>query len=169
MSSKRTTFHWGTYDVVTERNDVVAALPDSDDPDPSPIGDNLVGSLQNKLRIRTPMIREGYLKSRDYSGSGRGREPFVPVSWEYAEKLVAEELNRVRRCYGNEAIFGGSYGWGSAGRFHHAQGQLHRFRHFHHGSINEHRGCSGPGRSDLADSRQHLSQPGPHCVRNSEY
>ena len=127
MSSKRTTFHWGTYDVVTERNDVVAALPYSDDPDPSPIGDNLVGSLQNKLRIRTPMIREGYLKLRNYSGIGRGREPFVPVSWEYAEKLVAEELSRVRRCYGNEAIFGGSYGWGSAGRFHHAQGQLHRF------------------------------------------
>ena len=46
MSSKRTTFHWGTYDVVTERNDVVAAVPGSDDPDPSPIGDNLVGSLQ---------------------------------------------------------------------------------------------------------------------------
>ena len=93
MSSKRTTFHWGTYDVVTERNDVVAALPYLDDPDPSPIGDNLVGSLQNKLRVRTPMIREGYLKLRDYSGSGRGRQPFVPISWEYAEScLVQVEL-----------------------------------------------------------------------------
>ncbi len=30
------------------------------------------------------------------------------------------------RC-GNEAIYGGSYGWASAGRFHHAQSQLHRF------------------------------------------
>ena len=25
------------------------------------------------------------------------------------------------------AVFGGSYGWASAGRFHHAQSQLHRF------------------------------------------
>ena len=30
-------------------------------------------------------------------------------------------------AHGNEAIFGGSYGWASAGRFHHAQSQLHRF------------------------------------------
>ena len=29
--------------------------------------------------------------------------------------------------YGNEAIYAGSYGWASAGRFHHAQSQLHRF------------------------------------------
>jgi len=33
----------------------------------------------------------------------------------------------VRRAHGNEAIFGGSYGWASAGRFHHAQSQIHRF------------------------------------------
>ena len=127
MSSKRTTFHWGTYDVETERGEVVASLPIAADPDPSPIADNLKGSLRNKLRIPTPMVRAGYLKSKENSENSRGREPFVPVSWEYAEKLVAEELTRVRRCFGNEAIFAGSYGWGSAGRFHHAQGQLHRF------------------------------------------
>ena len=27
----------------------------------------------------------------------------------------------------SRAIFGGSYGWSSAGRFHHAQSQIHRF------------------------------------------
>ncbi|GAA0928258.1 hypothetical protein GCM10009558_041010 [Virgisporangium aurantiacum] len=41
--------------------------------------------------------------------------------------LLAAELRRVRAEHGNEAIFGGSYGWASAGRFHHAQSQLHRF------------------------------------------
>src|SRR5207248_2983602 len=30
-------------------------------------------------------------------------------------------------AHGPRAIFGGSYGWSSAGRFHHAQSQLHRF------------------------------------------
>jgi len=40
---------------------------------------------------------------------------------------VAEEINRVKDNYGNASIFGGSYGWASAGRFHHAQSQLHRF------------------------------------------
>ena len=30
-------------------------------------------------------------------------------------------------AHGNAAVFGGSYGWSSAGRFHHAQSQIHRF------------------------------------------
>jgi biotin/methionine sulfoxide reductase len=33
----------------------------------------------------------------------------------------------VRRQHGNGAIYGGSYGWSIAGRFHHAQSQVHRF------------------------------------------
>ncbi|MEM7294630.1 MAG: molybdopterin-dependent oxidoreductase, partial [Pseudomonadota bacterium] len=37
------------------------------------------------------------------------------------------ELDRVRREFGNNAIYSGSYGWASAGRFHHAQSQLKRF------------------------------------------
>ena len=41
--------------------------------------------------------------------------------------LVARELRSVKARCGNEAIYGGSYGWASAGRFHHAQSQLHRF------------------------------------------
>ena len=49
------------------------------------------------------------------------------MSWERAIDLVAGELHRVKTDYGNSAIFGGSYGWSSAGRFHHAQSQVHRF------------------------------------------
>ena len=41
-------------------------------------------------------------------------EPFVEVSWEQVEKLLAEELSRVKNKFGNQAIFGGSYGWSSA-------------------------------------------------------
>ena len=41
--------------------------------------------------------------------------------------LLAGELRRVHEAHGPEAIFGGSYGWSSAGRFHHAQSQIHRF------------------------------------------
>src|SRR5262249_61432779 len=59
--------------------------------------------------------------------SGRGAEPFVEVPWNEALDLVAAELKRVKGRYGNEAIFAGSYGWGSTGRFHHAQSQVHRF------------------------------------------
>ena len=71
------------------------------------------------------MVREGWLLRR--AGEGRGREPFVPVSWERALGLVAAELDRVRRDHGVEAIMGGSQGWGSAGLFHDARTQVRRF------------------------------------------
>jgi hypothetical protein len=41
--------------------------------------------------------------------------------------LVAGELKRVKDAHSNRAIFGGSYGLASAGRFHHANSQVHRF------------------------------------------
>ncbi len=40
---------------------------------------------------------------------------------------MAAEIARVRDAHGNQAIYAGSYGWASAGRFHHAQSQIHRF------------------------------------------
>ncbi len=51
----------------------------------------------------------------------------MAVPWESAFELVAREIDRVRTTFGNASIFGGSYGWGSAGRFHHPQSQIHRF------------------------------------------
>ncbi|WP_162798662.1 molybdopterin-dependent oxidoreductase [Sulfitobacter sp. SK012] len=49
------------------------------------------------------------------------------MSWSNAYRLFVQELQRVIREHGNEAIYAGSYGWASAGRFHHAQSQLKRF------------------------------------------
>src|SRR5262249_59989772 len=56
-----------------------------------------------------------------------GAEAFVEMSWDQALDLVAGELGRVKGDFGNEAIFDGSYGWASAGRFHHAQSQVRHF------------------------------------------
>lgn len=106
----------------------MAVHPVEGDTDPSPIGQSLLDTVDDRLRIRAPMVRQSYL--REGPGAAlprRGREPFVEVSWEEAETLVANELDRVRCRHGNEAIYGGSYGWASAGRFHHAQSQIHRF------------------------------------------
>ena len=75
-----------------------------------------------------PSIRRSWLEDGPAAATDRrGAEPFVEVDWDTALDLVAGELDRVRTSYGNEAIFGGSYGWASAGRFHHAQSQLSRF------------------------------------------
>ena len=41
-------------------------------------------------------------------------------------RLTSDELARVY-AGGAEHVFAGSYGWASAGRFHHAQSQVHRF------------------------------------------
>jgi biotin/methionine sulfoxide reductase len=123
-----TSNHWGTYRVETE-NGVVKALHGFEEDDVvSPIGTGIVDVLDAPSRIKAPMIRKSWLESGPGSNNHlRGIEPFVEVSWEKAEKLLAEELTRVKNQFGNQAIFGGSYGWSSAGRFHHAQSQLHRF------------------------------------------
>ena len=57
----------------------------------------------------------------------RGDDEYIPLPWEDALDLAAKEITRVKTDFGNGAIFGGSYGWASAGRFHHSQSQLHRF------------------------------------------
>ena len=123
-----TSSHWGAYRVETEDGVVKTLHGFEEDNDVSPIGSGIVDVLDAPSRIRAPMVRKSWLESGPGSNNHlRGAEPFVEVSWEQAEKLVAAELERVKNEFGNQAIFGGSYGWSSAGRFHHAQSQLHRF------------------------------------------
>jgi len=123
-----TSTHWGVYDVTVEHGQITRITPFDHDPDPSAIGQSLVSGVTGPERIRHPAVRRSYLEG----GAGaacdkRGAEPFVNVSWDEALALVAGELERVTTRYGNGAIFAGSYGWSSAGRFHHAQSQVHRF------------------------------------------
>ena len=123
-----TSSHWGTYRAQKDAGGRLSLAPFEDDPDPSPIGPGMLEVRDGPLRITGPAIRRSWLeKGAGSAGARRGSEPFVQVSWDEAEQLIAGELNRVKRDFGNEAIFGGSYGWASAGRFHHAQSQLKRF------------------------------------------
>jgi biotin/methionine sulfoxide reductase len=123
-----TSSHWGTYRVETDNGIVKALHGFEEDGDVSPIGSGIVDVLDAPSRIKAPMVRKSWLESGPGSNNHlRGADPFVEVSWQKAEQLVAEELSRVKAQFGNQSIFGGSYGWSSAGRFHHAQSQLHRF------------------------------------------
>ncbi|MGE0120348.1 MAG: molybdopterin guanine dinucleotide-containing S/N-oxide reductase [Dongiaceae bacterium] len=121
--------HWGAIQLLVRGEQVVGVEPFYRDSDPSPIIRSLPGAIHDdRTRIGRPMIRAGWLEAGWRSNrSKRGAEPFVAVSWAEALDLVAEELRRVKAGFGNEAIYGGSYGWGSAGRFHNAPTQLHRF------------------------------------------
>ncbi len=120
--------HWGTYRALFEGGRVSRLEPIAEDPDPSPIASGMIDALDNPCRILRPAVRRSYLeKGHRAGGAGRGAEPFVEMEWGEALDLAAAELDQVRREHGNGAIYGGSYGWASAGRFHHAQSQIHRF------------------------------------------
>jgi biotin/methionine sulfoxide reductase len=119
--------HWGAFQAEVEAASVVAVHPWEGDPDPSPLLGNIAGSLRHRARIARPMVRAGWLDRGPGPDDHRGAEPFVPVSWGTVTGLLAREMRRVYRDHGAEAVYGGSYGWASAGRFHHAQSQLHRF------------------------------------------
>ena len=124
-----TTAHWGVYEVEYDDKGQASRLhPFSKDPDPSEIGLYMLSDEVGRLRVRRPAVRKSWLEHGPGAApEKRGQEPFVEVSWDQAFDLVAKEIARVREQHTNRAIFGGSYGWSSAGRFHHAQSQVHRF------------------------------------------
>ena len=97
-----TSSHWGTYWVDVDDDRVTALRDFGEDQDPSPIGQGIIDVLSGPTRITTPMVRKGWLEG----GAGaarekRGQEDFVAVTWDEVNQLLADELSRVRRDYGN--------------------------------------------------------------------
>ena len=120
--------HWGAFTPTVVDGKLVSIQPFSHDPDPSPLLHSIPDAVHHPCRVRQPAIREGWLKhGPGKRNEGRGGDRFVSVTWDRALDLVAGELKRVIGNHGNEAIFAGTYGWASAGRFHHAKSQLQRF------------------------------------------
>ncbi len=119
--AKYTSSHWGTYRITDD-----GLVPVAEDTDPAPAGRGwFSAACDANTRVARPSFRAGWLKERDRNR--RGDAEFVELPWDEALDIVAEELKRVIADHGNTAIYGGSYGWSSAGRFHHAQSQLKRF------------------------------------------
>ncbi|MGB5327613.1 MAG: molybdopterin-dependent oxidoreductase [Gammaproteobacteria bacterium] len=125
--SRVTTSHWGAFRVLTRDNRIIGTEDFAADPHPSRIPNILPAAVHHKTRVARPSIRRGWLESGDRARDLRGRDEFVELPWDEALDITATELQRVIAEHGNESIFGGSYGWASAGRFHHALGQVHRF------------------------------------------
>ncbi|PYE29965.1 biotin/methionine sulfoxide reductase [Rhizobium sp. PP-WC-1G-195] len=118
--------HWGAFSGRVQ-DGALEIRPHAGDPHPSPLLGNLPASAHSPMRIRRPAVRRGWLEHGPGAAAARGADDFVEVEWDEALALVAAELRRVYDTHGPQAVFGGSYGWASAGRFHHAQSQVHRF------------------------------------------
>jgi biotin/methionine sulfoxide reductase len=118
--------HWGAFSV-TVRGRGIEIVPHPGDAAPSALLGNLPASVSHKARIAGPMVRRGWLEEGPGPDRRRGRDKFVALSWDEAFDRAAAELRRVYAAHGPQGVFGGSYGWASAGRFHDAQHQLHRF------------------------------------------
>ena len=119
--------HWGAFRVTVDGDRVLAVDGHPDDPAPSPLLGNFLDGVRHESRVARPSIRRSWLEDGPGADDRRGADAFVEVGWDEAVELLAAELRRVTEQHGNEAIYGGSYGWASAGRFHHAQSQIHRF------------------------------------------
>ncbi|HEY2077258.1 MAG TPA: molybdopterin-dependent oxidoreductase [Streptosporangiaceae bacterium] len=118
--------HWGTFEAVSDGERLTEVRPWRGDPEPMPLVGNVASAQHHPARIAQPHVRKGWL-DHGPGAAARGDEPFVPVQWDTALALLAGELRRVYRDHGAQSVYGGSYGWASAGRFHHAQSQVHRF------------------------------------------
>ena len=128
--TKTTSSHWGAFNVKTRGDRIVGVSNFANDPNPSAIPKILPAAVHHASRVMRPSIRKSWLDNgplHQPSRALRGTEEFVELPWDEALDIAATEINRVRNKNGNNAIFGGSYGWASAGRFHHALGQVHRF------------------------------------------
>ncbi len=118
--SRVTSSHWGAFRVITENGHITAVEPFEADTDPSSIPGSLPAAVHHATRVARPSIRRGWLEGKKRARELRGNDEFIELPWDEALDITATELVRVRNEHGNQAIFGGSYGWASAGRFHHA-------------------------------------------------
>lgn len=118
--------HWGAFTAEVAAGRLVGATPWPGDAAPPALLGSMASTVHAANRIDRPYVRAGWLRGDRKGGTPRGGEKFVAVDWDTATRLVAGEIARVRDDHGPASIFGGSYGWASAGRFHHARSQLKR-------------------------------------------
>ena len=110
-----TASHWGLFYARTEKGRLSGARPFEGDRAPSPNLNDIANLPYAKARILEPMVRRGFLEKGSESRADRGRDGYVPVSWETALDLAADALRSTYRYYGPSAVWGRSYGWKSPG------------------------------------------------------
>ncbi len=130
--------HWGAFTAVVQDGRLIDCEPFEHDGAPSNILRSMPGMVHSDLRVKRPSVRKGWLEQRLGSDrTARGSDAFVEVDWDTALDLVAGEIRRVHDDHGPASVFGGSYGWSSAGRLHHARTLTHKFLNATGGCTNQ--------------------------------
>jgi len=125
---KITSSHWGAFEAIIENGKLISTKPFEEDLNPNDISKFIPKAVYHEKRVKLPHIRKGWLSNKETRNKNlRGDDEFQEVPWDEAIEIAAEEISRVKEKFGNQSIYGGSYGWSSAGKFHHAQTQLQRF------------------------------------------
>ena len=91
--------HWGAFSARWDGQSL-QVRPHPNDPDPNALIDNLPDAVRHPARVSQPMVRRGWLERGAGPDPMRGREEFVPLSWNEALDLAARELQRVNEQHG---------------------------------------------------------------------
>ena len=59
---KYTASHWGTYKVNVKNGKIKSMEPFSEDLNPSNIANGIINIIDDKLRIKSPMVRKSWLR-----------------------------------------------------------------------------------------------------------
>jgi trimethylamine-N-oxide reductase (cytochrome c) len=136
-STRLTATHWGIIRGYVEAGRLTRITPfEKDSFAPSPVIQAFMDRVYSETRVKYPMVRKDFLKNGAKSDrSERGRGDFVRVSWDDALNLVAAELERVKKSYGNNAIHSGSTDWHSVGKLHNSPVLVRRMLGLHGGFV----------------------------------
>ncbi|MBT7880250.1 MAG: molybdopterin-dependent oxidoreductase, partial [Gammaproteobacteria bacterium] len=90
-----TSTHWGNYLVESDGEQLISVKTYDADKEPTAIGQSLLDAMDPRVRISQPMVRQGFFDNPDSEDrTGRGKEPFVAVSWDQALDLAAAALRK---------------------------------------------------------------------------
>lgn len=104
--------HWGAFEAIVENGRMVGVQPVKDDPWPNDLITMAPYQVHAENRIKYPMVRKSWLEGGPGSHTElRGRDEWVRVSWDKATELVCNEIVRVQKDHGPQALYAGSYGW----------------------------------------------------------
>ncbi|TCV93046.1 trimethylamine-N-oxide reductase TorA [Biostraticola tofi] len=119
--------HWGAFEATITDGRLIRVKPIQDDPAANELVQMVPEQVHAANRIRCPMARKSWLEGGPGSHTElRGQDQWVRLSWDKAISLVGDEILRIQRQHGPQAIYAGSYGWKSVGLLHNCQALLKR-------------------------------------------